>query len=379
MSEHRNADLVAWLLRQKLDDAPVPPPSPSARARAVAALQRTMIRRRRVRRWRVMGGVFAAAATLTMVAGAYWYKNKSVTDQVASLSGEGFGRGLIVSDGTSSRILVARGALQAGEHVVTSETGWGTIDLHTGSRLVVEHGSDVLIDRADQLQRFALDRGSLRADVAKLHKGERFVISTADTEVEVRGTSFRVWVASPDPTCSVLSQTRVAVYEGVVRIRHGAHEVEIARGGYWPDCGQPLAASATAPHAVAEQPTMPRSSRESPRPIRLRSVPMPVPAESAAPAVEETPAPASTLAAQNQLFRGANTAARSGQIRAALAMYQRLETLYPDGPLAEPSLVERFRLLKSADAKAARQLAERYLAKFPAGFARSEARKLGAR
>jgi outer membrane protein assembly factor BamD (BamD/ComL family) len=60
-------------------------------------------------------------------------------------------------------------------------------------------------------------------------------------------------------------------------------------------------------------------------------------------------------------------------------MYQRLEDLYPDGPLAEPSVVERFRLLKSEDAKAARDLAERYLARFPAGFARSEARELSRR
>jgi ferric-dicitrate binding protein FerR (iron transport regulator) len=338
-----------------------------------------MIGRRRVSRWRVVGGVFAAAAALTMVAGALWYKSGSVTDGVAMLSGEGFGEGVMVSDGTNSRTLVARGALQAGERVVASETGWGTIDLQTGSRLVVEHSSAVLIDRADQIQRFALDRGSLRADVAKLHKGERFVISTADTEVEVRGTSFRVWVAPADPTCFVVSQTRVAVYEGVVRVRHGSQEVEIARGGHWPDCGQPLAARTTPPHAVAEEPPMARISRESPRPVRPRSVSMPIPMEAAAPSVEEMPTPASTLAAQNRLFRGANIAARRGQNRAALAMYQRLEDLYPDGPLAEPSVVERFRLLKSEDAKAARDLAERYLARFPAGFARSEARELSRR
>jgi outer membrane protein assembly factor BamD (BamD/ComL family) len=85
------------------------------------------------------------------------------------------------------------------------------------------------------------------------------------------------------------------------------------------------------------------------------------------------------LAAQNLLFGGANLAARKGQIRAAAAMYRRLETLYPDGPLAEPSMVERFRLLRSEDKEAARELARRYLAKFPAGFARSEARELGTR
>ena len=99
-----------------------------------------------------------------------------------------------------------------------------------------------------------------------------------------------------------------------------------------------------------------------------------------APAPEPArPVATSTLAQQNELFAGATSAARNGRVRAALEMYERLETRYPDGPLVESSMVERLRLLRVQNEESARELARRYLFKFPSGFARSEAQKLTAR
>jgi hypothetical protein len=241
--------------------------------------------------------------------------------------------------------------------------------------LVLERSSEVLIEQADKVQRFALARGGMRAEVAKLHAGERFVITTGDAEVEVRGTSFRVWVVPPDPGCAVTSQTRVAVYEGVVRVRHGADEVVLTRGSRWPQgCGE----AGTAP--AVDTPKIPATAitPAAPRP-RLRS-PAPAAPILEAPAPEPArPVATSTLAQQNELFAGATSAARNGRVRAALEMYERLETRYPDGPLVESSMVERLRLLRVQNEESARELARRYLFKFPSGFARSEAQKLTAR
>ncbi|HEX7598083.1 MAG TPA: FecR domain-containing protein, partial [Polyangia bacterium] len=353
------------------------------REQTVAALAHAMIGKRRQRRARVLG-IFAAAAALVLVAGLAALDrlhSTSSPDRVAMLTGEGFGKGMTVMGEAGPRTLMARAALQPGERLVASDAGWGTVDLKTGSRLVLERGSEVLIERADRSQRFALARGSLRAEVAKLKTDERFVVTTADAEVEVRGTSFRVWVAPAQPGCA--SQTRVAVYEGVVQVRHGSEAVLLTRGSHWPQGCEPGAnpVAPTEPAKISvKAPVVHRPAH--PRPVA--SVPTDLVAE--APAVEpmpkvvpSVPSVPSTLAVQNQLFAEATAAARSGHTRTALSMYERLESLYPDGPLAESSMVARLRLLRGQDGEAARAVARRYLSRFPTGFARSEAQGLSPR
>jgi hypothetical protein len=382
MSEFRNADLAARLLKQRLDGVSVPPPSPQQREQAVAALAHAMIWKRRQRRARA-AGIFAAAAAVVLVAGLAAFEHinsssSSSSDRVAMLTGEGFGKGMTVMGEAGSRTLMARAALRPGERLVASDAGWGTVDLKTGSRLVLERGSEVLIERADRSQQFALARGSLRVEVAKLKPDERFVVTTADAEVEVRGTSFRVWVAPPQPGCA--SQTRVAVYEGVVQVRHGAEAVVLTRGSHWPQGCEPgptPAAPTEPPNTVVNAPMVHRPAR--PRPVASAPTELVAEAPAVAPMSKVVPSVPSTLAVQNQLFAEATAAARGGRSRAALSMYERLETIYPDGPLAESSMVERLRLLRGQDGEAARALARRYLSRFPNGFARSEAQMLSTR
>ena len=98
-------------------------------------------------------------------------------------------------------------------------------------------GSDVTVRSGGRAAIFDLAGGSLKADVAKLAPDERFVVETADTEVEVRGTSFRVSVVPLDATCGDGTTTRVAVYEGMVAVRRNGREEIVSKGEEWPDGG----------------------------------------------------------------------------------------------------------------------------------------------
>jgi TolA-binding protein len=87
--------------------------------------------------------------------------------------------------------------------------------------------------------------------------------------------------------------------------------------------------------------------------------------------------PASVLAAQNDLFLSAVRARRAGQNARALALFERFMRDYPDASLFESALVHKMRLLAAtSDFAAASASARQYLARFPDGFARDEARAL---
>ena len=60
----------------------------------------------------------------------------------------------------------------------------------------------------------------------------------------------------------------------------------------------------------------------------------------------------------------------------AIRLFSRLIDTYPDGPLAEGAMAQRMRLLRSVDPEGAARAAAQYLARFPGGFARAQARQL---
>jgi hypothetical protein len=84
-------------------------------------------------------------------------------------------------------------------------------------------------------------------------------------------------------------------------------------------------------------------------------------------------ATASTLAEQNDLLTSAVAARRRGDAHAALAALDRFLVLYPASPLAEGAAAERMRLLHSVAPSRAVVAARDYLARYPNGFARTEA------
>jgi hypothetical protein len=82
------------------------------------------------------------------------------------------------------------------------------------------------------------------------------------------------------------------------------------------------------------------------------------------------------LTAQNDLFAEGVARGRQGDTSGALRAYQELMSRFPSSPLAENALVERMRLLATTP-EGARE-AQRYLARYPHGFAAGEAKKLSA-
>jgi hypothetical protein len=200
-----------------------------------------------------------------------------------------------------------------------------------------------------------LETGALHAEVAKLGPSERFVVRTADAEVEVRGTSFDVWRVSADPSCGEGTTTRVKVREGIVAVRaRGQSETLVHADEVWPrDCAL----------SVAPAPTTPVSVTASAIAVATASVRH---------SIEPSP-PSSDLAAQNDLFERATARKRAGDAAGAVAGFDQLLALYPSSHLAQSARAERMKLLRGIDRDRARAAARDYLDRYPTGFARADA------
>jgi hypothetical protein len=70
---------------------------------------------------------------------------------------------------------------------------------------------------------------------------------------------------------------------------------------------------------------------------------------------------------------------RRGDVAGSLAALDGLIAAYPRGTLAESAQVEKMRVLASADRRRAADAARAYLARYPNGYARDEARALTSR
>ncbi len=324
-------------------------------AAAIAASVMALVSTKMLLRSHADGG--AAPAEIISLAMAHATGNVAVTSPSGSVNG---------SDGAN---------LAAGSRIVTHDGGHAVLALSTGTRLAIDDASDFSIVEEDATQIFSLTTGSMRADVAKLKPGQRFIIRTADAEVEVHGTSFSVGVVPSDSTCGGGSITRVVVFEGVVTVRHGADEARVPKGDSWPaNCASAQADSSSAqpdPIPVIELPSDPTST-----PTNASDTTQPNHASSAAHASHANhpkKSGSSPLAEQNDIFESGLTAERDGLTMGAISDFERYLSLYPNGPLAEHASVRRMNLLRTVDHPRAVQAAKDYLARYPNGFARSEA------
>jgi len=239
------------------------------------------------------------------------------------------------------------------------------------------------VESQGALERFSLQRGELAAHVAKLAAGQRFIISTPDAEVEVRGTRFRLRVVDEAQACGKGSRTRLEVSEGLVEVRSAGVVSRVAAGAYWPaDCSMETEAYVAPSAPAIGTPSPVQHAAEA----RMGSQPVahsggvttqraPNPSTSASAASDET----SPLSEQNDLFAQAVALRRQGDANGALRAYSALIARFPNSPLAENALVERMRLLLGRGDSGARGEAERYLARYPHGFAAQEARQIAAR
>ncbi len=276
--------------------------------------------------------------------------------------------------GSGATIRNRTGALKEGDsvgpgnRVVARGTSHALLAFSTGTELSVEPSAfgdgDMTILEEGRSQVFALDTGAVRAHVAKLHAGERFVVHTPDAEVEVRGTSFRVAIAPPDSSCGGGTVTRVSVDEGVVVVRHGQIESRVARGETWP----PGCDADKAPIELAQ-------SAAPPAARGLGGVPQGTPPATGTrehrPLAQVAP---SSLADQNDAFAEALALKNGGQDDAAAAAFERFVARYPSSNLAESAAVERMKLLLVTDRARGVAAAAQYLRRYPNGFAQADAR-----
>jgi hypothetical protein len=303
--------------------------------------------------------------------------------------------------------------LGAGDQVFAPLTAPVRLGDTAGTRLTLEPGGMLTVVEATATRRFALRRGAVEARVRKLVAGERFIIETADAEVEVHGTEFRVAVGEPEsvpctgPGPRATVATRVSVTGGVVSVKWSGDEQRLRPGDEWPPrCANGRAQLAPAggagaadvpaiePSAASAEPARPPRRRASGSSMSARPAVPPAVSAGARPAVPPTVSagaadhaaglatpprdvPASVLQAQNDLFLSAVRARRAGQNTRALALFERFMRDYPDASLFESALVQRMRLLAAtSDLADAGASARQYLARFPDGFARDEARAL---
>jgi hypothetical protein len=396
----------------KQDGPPAPARFPSDRARLVAAVERGLRARRRRRlleRGLVVTGVAAAAALALLIGGLTFLHPK--TGSLVAIGAAAGGAhdltvlssppardgvpGVMVGGGGAAPVPLASGMkLSRGLRLVAPPAGEVRVGAARGTTLTLEGGGDMTIGDDGAVQRYQLATGAVRAQVAKLVPGERFIVATADSEIEVHGTAFRVAVVPADPACGGGTVTRVSVSEGVVTVRRDGVETPVRPGNVWPPAcpvieAMPSAAPAVAAGSVASVAEGAASgthrggtrgghgglSRASLTHARGQD-------DDASDSGDSMLAPdqpgysRSELAAQNDLFASAVRAKREGRGSEAIRIFERFGREYPHSPLAEGAAVQRMKLLGAIDLGSARRAAADYLKRYPSGFARADAEAL---
>ncbi len=368
MTSPRFARLAAKLMA-RAEAPPAQGPAADERESAIAVVSTALTRRRR--RLAVRRGLrIAMAALVPLAIGGFGYSFFAGTDDVGERSEPAPAATRIVvtahpvGDGVSLRRAGVRTALGAtreiarGSVIVTDAESEAALTISSGTWLSVGRGSRFAVIEDGSVQRFSLDEGSVDARVARLRRGERFIIGTPDAAVEVHGTDFRVEVLTEGRTCSG-SRTRVAVHEGVVSVdEHGRHH-RLSPGDLWPaDCGAMQTASPASRSAPAETAATSTS-----------------PSEAAAPLSRARPARPG-LADENDAFERAVGLRRSGHHQQALLAFEQFLARFPHGPLSESAAIERMHLLADADPSRSAAAARAYLRAYPDGSAREDARRL---
>lgn len=373
MNSPRYARLAATLLsREAPSHATV---SEGNRDFAVARIEQALIhkaKRRQAQRWAGVAVALTLAAAFAVRVGHAGQRAQPVVTAV----GQPTGSGARVLTPTGSLPLRSGGVLPPGGRLVADAHGGASLQLSTGTQIAIEHDASLAFREAGPTEHFVLSQGGILARVAKLHAGERFIVSTPDAEIEVHGTVFRVAVVEPNAECSEHTQTRVEVIEGIVEVRAGGRSSYVHPGEHWPaGCSDSAAATANLSRTTSQDKAPAPASSYAPRaqtralPQKTASLDLVGQASSAAAVAEAK----SQVKEQNDLFAQGVALRRAGDTSGALAKFETLMTRYPASPLAESSAAERMRSLGSVNRAAAQRAAREYLARFPQGFARSDA------
>lgn len=240
-------------------------------------------------------------------------------------------------------------------------------------------------------QRLELQRG--RVDFSVDPEREATVsVTSGETTVLVTGTRFSVETGGPSATGGPPPHgkgparwTQVRVERGHVLVTHGSSRVRLQAGDTWSsDAATDSNGLASTRPDRALRPGGPGSNGEtgmhtsggeSARTTRAGGRLGPeVGRSSQAPGGPLGP---TTLAEENRLFREALAARNQGNGPLCVSLLTELTAKHPKTPLRQEALVARFRCLAMAgDGASASRAAANYLASYPRGFAREEARRL---
>ncbi len=360
----RYARLAAQLLRAHSAQAE-PPLTESRRDKLVAAMALAIAAKRRRRRAVMLGGiVLAAAAGILLLIKVGSNHKPAIPFPEATLLVEantGPGNTLVRND--LQQRLVGGVRLVEGDSIEARKDGSATLGFANGTRVIVSAAGRLRVDELASTRRFSLQSGRLQAQVAKLGRGERFVIDTPDAEVEVRGTVFGISVEASEGCRGLTNRSTVAVSEGAVWVRSGTAQVLLHPGESWTSpCPDTPTTEAAGPEvlptvngtSVAVSRPEPRAAgRRTPAarpPLQLDHAAAVAPPLPAPPAPGEAPAPVrreSSLAEQNNLFTAAMAAEHQGDHATALGKLDQLIERFPTGPLLQSARAERERILSA--------------------------------
>ena len=370
--DDRYARKAARLLRQDIEDQMDSPPADVRRDAVVAAMALAIAAKARRRRIVTVTSVALAAAASVLVVlrlmGTGGLTEAKPGAESALVVEQATGQGNRLVRAATSQPLPVLGVLAVGDDVRSDTDSSAILGFANGTHMALSSSANLRVDDLGPTRRFSLLRGSLQAHVAKLGQGERFIVTTPSSEVEVRGTVFTVAVDSSPSRCrDASSNSSVHVSEGAVWVRSGDKQVVVHPGETWvtpcPDSGkahEPAAETAERGPVAAPSPaaTTVRSGAHKPATAKVPTLVAPVPSQvesplapGAAPVPSERP-PAqaesvSRLAEQNDLFSAAMAAERQGQHGRALRKLDALIARYPGGPLSESANAERRRILSA--------------------------------
>lgn len=182
--------------------------------------------------------------------------------------------------------------------------------------------ADYAVRHEAGVERVALRDGRISIEVAHLPADQRFVVQTADAEIEVRGTRFSV-------SAEAGRLQRVEVVDGRVEVRRVGHEtLTLEAAQSWeasapPPVAPPTSAPATASPTRVQQP---ESTAQRPSSTPARSAPKRVPgARTRAPeTVEPKPVAAASTPArspQTEQFEAGWRALRAGDFDEAAGAF----------------------------------------------------------
>ena len=378
MSKYDYAELAASILRHKPEYHREPGLTRDRGIAIVAqAMRRTSRSRQRARSWFIGSAAAAAAAAAIVVLSAH--SPKRPASSASAIVSTTSTCGNSVCGGASDLAPIVDVGHMNGHDILPGSILQADSDksarvhFDSGTHMSLDANTMVAYDEGASVHRFSMSRGAVHLQVAKLAKGQRFLLNTLDAEVEVRGTVFSVKVVEPSQGCG--QRTQVSVEEGVVEVRTAMQLHTLHAGDRWPG-------SCVASQAKPDQRGL------APGVLRWGAgvADLAKPETKADPVGGSIPAlsnnvnsgiedlqPRSALAQQNDIYARASTERRLGHTAEAIALYQQLITRFPASALVESAFVQRLRLLREAHDPRAKAEARRYLELFSQGFARAEA------